>query len=249
MTDSAITLLAGGNASLSDDDITELYAVADRSNPWLRVNFIASIDGAATHQGLSNGLGTPADRRVFDVLRRLADVVVVGAGTVRAEGYGPMRLEAAALAWRRAHELPEHPVFAIVSARLDLDPASRIFTDAPVRPIVVTVEDAAPDRRGALAEVADVITAGTSSVDTRRMKELLAARGLTQIHSEGGPHLFTDLLRDDAVDEICLTVSPFVEGPGSRRITDGEPTGIQRRMDVAHVLSSDGTLILRYVRR
>jgi riboflavin biosynthesis pyrimidine reductase len=198
---------------------------------------------------LSEGLGTPADKRVFDILRRLCDVVLVGAGTVRAEGYGPMRLEEPAVRWRREHGLSDQPVFAIVSAGLDLDPGHRIFTEAPVRPIIVTVERAAKERRDALAEVADVIVAGDTRVDTGRMRSLLTDRGLPQVHSEGGPHLFGDFLSDDAVDEVCLTISPLAEGPGAGRIVAGASSGVQRRMALAHVLSSDGTLLLRYVRQ
>jgi riboflavin biosynthesis pyrimidine reductase len=248
MTESGISLLEGG-AALSDDEIADLYAVADRAVPWLRVNFVSSIDGAGTRNGLTAGLGTPADKRVFDVLRRLCDVVLVGAGTVRAEGYGPMRLDEPAVRWRREHGLADQPAFGIVSAGLELDPADRIFTDAPVRPIVVTVERAPAERRMALAEVADVLLAGEEHVDTARIRSLLAKRGLVQVHSEGGPHFFGDLLSGDAVDEICLTISPFAEGPGAGRITEGTRTGIQRRMALAHVLSSQGTLLLRYVRQ
>ena len=247
MTETAISLLATG-ATLNDDEITDLYAVHDRAVPWLRVNFVSSVDGAGTHDGLTAGLGTPADKRVFDILRRLCDVVLVGAGTVRAEGYGPMRLEEPAVRWRRGHGLAVQPVFAIVSAGLDLDPAHRIFSDAPVRPIVVTVDAAPADRRRALAEVADVLVAGDTSVDPALMRSLLAERGLAQVHSEGGPHLFGDFLRADAVDEVCLTISPFAEGPGAGRIVGGEPSGIQRPMVLRHVLSSEGTLLLRYLR-
>jgi riboflavin biosynthesis pyrimidine reductase len=247
MTDHGISLLQTG-ATLSDDEIAALYAARDRTVPWLRVNFVSSIDGAGAHDGLTAGLGTPADKRVFDILRRLCDVVLVGAGTVRAEGYGPMRLEEPAVLWRRAHGLRDQPVFAVVSAGLDLDPAHRIFTDAPVRPIVITVESAPKDRRSALGKVADVLVAGDEHVDTVRMRSLLAGRGLQQVHSEGGPHFFADLQRDDAVDEVCLTMSPFTEGPGAGRIVAGMPTRIQRPMELAHVLSSEGTLLLRYVR-
>ncbi len=248
MTEPAITLFQAGASALDDEEILELYSVADRKTPWVRVNFISSIDGAATSGGLSADLGSPADLRVFDLLRRLCDVVVVGAGTVRAEGYGPMRLEEPAASWRRSHGLQAHPVFAIVSARLDLDPSSRIFTEAPVRPIVVTVEDAPADRVDSLSVVADVIVAGRSTLDSGRMLALLAARGLTQVHCEGGPSLFADLLRTDSVDELCLTIGPTLEGPGAPRIVAGEPLQSRRQMDVAHALSSDGTILLRYVR-
>lgn len=247
MTEPAVFPLAPGG-SLTDDDITAVYAVDDRASAWFRVNFVSSIDGAGTHDGLTAGLGTPADRRVFDILRRLSDVVLVGAGTVRAEGYGPMRLDAPGVDWRLAHGLSAQPVFCIVSASLDLDPAHRIFTDAPVRPVVVTVASAPSDGRSALGEVADVVVAGDTTVDISRTKSVLAERGLTQIHSEGGPRLFADALALDAVDEICLTISPLTEGPGAGRIVAGDTDGIQRRMSLASVLSSDGTLLLRYLR-
>ena len=114
--------------ALTDDDLLDPLRSAD---PVLRVNFVSSVDGAATRDGLSGGLGDPADRRYFELLRRVADVVLVGAGTVRAEGYGPMRVSDASVAWREANGLTPHPVFAIVSGALDLDPGSRIFTEAP----------------------------------------------------------------------------------------------------------------------
>src|SRR6187551_614176 len=117
--------------NLSDSDL-----VAPRDG--VRVNFVSSIDGSATHDGLSGGLSGAADKRRFELLRRTSDVVLVGAGTVRAEGYGPMRVSEASARWRSQHGMPEHPVFAIVSGRLDLDTGSRIFTEAPLRPIVVT---------------------------------------------------------------------------------------------------------------
>ncbi|MET1051534.1 MAG: pyrimidine reductase family protein [Mycetocola sp.] len=248
MSEPAIRALHPAAGNLSDDEILALYAVADRSQPWLRVNFISSIDGAATSDGLSAGLGSAADLRVFDLLRRLCDVVVVGAGTVRSEGYGPMRLDSSAAEWRVASGLEAHPVFAIVSSGLDLDPASRIFTDAPVRPIVVTVDAAPASRKDALSDVADLVVAGETRVDPARMLRMLTERGLPQVHSEGGPSLFADLIDADVVDELCLTISPALEGPGAPRIVAGDHSGGRRAMTVAHVLESDGTLLLRYLR-
>lgn len=233
---------------LTDDEIADLYSVADRSRPWVRVNFISSLDGSATHNGRSGGLGDDADRRVFDVLRRLCDVVVVGAGTVRAEGYTAMRVDAASVAWRRAHGLAEHPVFAIVSAALDLDATSPIFTDAPVRPIVLTGAAAPSGPRKALAEVADVITCGTAGVDTALMLRSLAERGLPQVHCEGGPHLFGSMIAAGAVDELCLTLSPQLEAGLGPRISNGAQTDVPMRMSLAQVLAGDSTLLLRYVR-
>ncbi|KQV07326.1 pyrimidine reductase family protein [Leifsonia sp. Root112D2] len=233
----------------SDDEIAEWYSVSDRSRRWARVNFVSSLDGSATHAGRSGGLGDTADRRVFDVLRRLCDVVVVGAGTVRAEGYGPMRVDEPAAVWRRAHGLAEHPVFALVSARLELDPASRIFTDAPVRPIIVTVDAAPRERRAALSKVADVITCGVASVNTSAMVDALAERGLVQVHCEGGPHLFGTMIADGTVDELCLTMSAQLEGGSGPRISNGSELPASRGMHLAQVLASGNTLLLRYMRQ
>jgi riboflavin biosynthesis pyrimidine reductase len=245
MSADAITL-AGTADALTDDQLLELYSVADRTRPWLRANFVSSLDGAATHNGLSAGLGSPSDRRVFDLLRRLADVIVVGAGTVRAEGYGGLSLDDESADWRAGHGLTPQPVFAVVSASLNLDTA--IFADNPVRPLVLTVPAAPDDRRAALAEVADVVDSGVGRVDTRRMLDLLAERGLTQVHSEGGPHLFGTMIEEGTIDELCLTLSARLEGGLSRRIADGHPASATP-MALAHVLTAaDGTLLLRYVR-
>jgi riboflavin biosynthesis pyrimidine reductase len=228
-------------ASDLDDDAL----VAVLREPVLRVNFVSSVDGAATRDGLSGGLGDAADRRYFELLRRVADVVLVGAGTVRAEGYGPMRVSDASVAWREAHGLTPHPVFAIVSGSLDLDPASRIFTEAPIRPIVVTT----PGRDvAAFAEVADVVETGVGErIDAAAAIEALRARGLTRILCEGGPHLFGSLLAADVVDELCVTLEPSLEAGESRRIAAGIlPT--PRGLELVHVLRSGSTLLLRYAR-
>src|SRR5579864_2347547 len=126
-------------AVLDDDQLAECYAVNDRSSQSVRVNFVASTDGAATDHGLSGGLSGQADKRVFDVLRRLSDVILVGAGTVRAEGYGAMQLDPASVRLRHASGLTDQPVFAIVSGTLELDPESAVFTKAAVKAVVVTV--------------------------------------------------------------------------------------------------------------
>ncbi|MFF1635653.1 pyrimidine reductase family protein [Leifsonia sp. NPDC058248] len=233
---------------LSDDDIAALYSVGADELPWVRVNFVTSVDGAATHEGLSEGLSNGADQRVFGILRRLCDVVVVGAGTVRAEGYSAMRVDEASMRARVANGLTEHPVFAIVSASLDLDPASPIFTDAPERPIVLTTEIARPDFREALAEVADVIVCGHERVEADVLVRVLRERGLGRIHCEGGPHLFGDLIAAVELDELCLTMSPRLEAGVATRISAGASPIAPVGLRLAHALVSGDTLLLRYVR-
>ncbi|WP_307852627.1 pyrimidine reductase family protein [Glaciihabitans sp. dw_435] len=232
---------------LTDDALLAVYSRHGRQVPWTRVNFIQSVDGAATSGGLSGALGVPADKRVFDLLRRLADVVLVGAGTVRAEGYGPMRLDAPAVAWRRATGLSDHPVFAIVSGRLDLDPASPIFADAPVRPLVVTTGSSPLAKRRSLAEVADVLVCGEDELDIASLRAQLTARGLLQVHCEGGPSLFGSLAAAGAVDELCLTVSPQLVAGDAGRIASGA-LGAPVALALGSVLRSGSALLLRYTR-
>lgn len=233
-------------SAIDDTSLLETYAFPP-GRSWLRMNFISSIDGAATREDRSGGLGDAADRRVFDLLRRPAHAVLVGAGTVRAEGYGAMRLDAEAEDWRAAHGLPAQPVFALVTRSLELDPDSTVFTEAPVRPVVYTVAEAPPDRRTALEAVADVVAVGDADVDPVRLRDDLVARGLQHIHAEGGPSVFGAFLAAGAVDELCLTLAPSLEGGGAGRIARSDratPTG----MALASVLRSGEELLLRYQR-
>jgi len=244
-TASDIHALSMGGA-LSDEQLLACYAVDDRSQPWLRANFVSSIDGAATHDGVSGGLGTDADGRLFALLRRLADVIIVGAGTLRQEGYRNLSLDDDAAAWRRANGLSAQPTFAIVSASLRLEPDD--LASYAVRPLVITTSRVAAKARARVEEVADVVVAGDYEVDTAEMTRGLVERGYPQQHSEGGPTLFATMLAQGVVDELCLTVSPRLEGGSARRIVDAANASPQP-MALAHALSApDGTLLLRYVR-
>ena len=231
---------------LDDAALTELYR-PDRGRPGLRVNFVTSVDGAVEIDGYSKGLGSPADKRVFARLRWYPDVLLLGAGTLRHEGYGPIRLAGAATSWRQEQGLTPYPRLVIVSGRLDLSPTHPALADAPLRPIVLTRADAPADRRAALADVADVLVVGESSVDLAAGLAELHRRGLTQVLCEGGPHLFGALTAAGLVDEVCLTVSPLLAGAGAGRITAGPPT-TPHGLPLAHVLIEDDTLLLRYSR-
>jgi riboflavin biosynthesis pyrimidine reductase len=246
------------SAPASDDDLLAWYAAPDAAGggglytqPWVSFNFVSSLDGAATLNGRSGGLGNEPDQRIFKLLRRHADVILLGAQTVRAEGYAGELLDTEAQRWRREHGKPAHPAFAIVSGRLELDPASELFTAAPVRPLIFTTEASPAERRAALEAVADVVAVGAEILDVDLMIAELAARGLPKIHSEGGPHLFGSFQEAGRVDELCLTLSPLLVGGQAPRIaaslsarTAGPgPEG----MSLAHVLVSGGMLFLRYL--
>jgi riboflavin biosynthesis pyrimidine reductase len=240
------SLLPEPSGPLGDDDLVRWYAVEDGPGPHLRLNFVASPDGAATVQGLSGGLQTPGDNRVFTLLRDLADVVLVGAGTIRIEGYGALRSGPQRRRRRAALGRAEHPVLAVVSARLDLDPGAELFTAAPVPPVVITHRSSPEAARAALATVADVLVAGESEVDLPAALAALAGRGLPRILSEGGPRLFGSLLAAGCVDELCLTVTPRLTGPGAVRIVAGPPLPVPVPVRLAGLLEEDGALFCRY---
>jgi riboflavin-specific deaminase-like protein len=233
---------------LSDADLAAAYEPADRSVPHLRANFVSSLDGAVEIDGQSKALSSDSDSRLFSRIRMLADVVMVGAGTIRDEGYNPLRLSAASREWRRASGLPENPTLVVVSSRLELSPVNPIFQSA-VRPIVVTHAASPPERREALAEVAEVFVLGAAEVDLTAVVKEFGERGMPQILCEGGPHLLGSLTEVDLVDELCLTLAPLLAGPGAGRITAGPETTLTRRMTLESVMTADdGYVFLRYLR-
>lgn len=233
------------DVALDDDALLDLYAHRPDA---LRVNFVATVDGSSTVDGGPGSLGGPADRRVFGLLRRLADVVVVGAGTAREAGYGRLRLGRGSAAWRREHGLVPQPTLALVSRSLRLDPAAELF-DSPVRPLVLTSASAPDERRRALEDVADVVDCGDDEVDLARLRDVLRDRGLRRVLCEGGPSLLGDLVAADVLDELCLTVAPELEGGSGPRIAtrDGAPS-VPRDLRLDLTLLAGSTLLTRWSR-
>ncbi|MCW2132771.1 pyrimidine reductase family protein [Arthrobacter sp. VKM Ac-2550] len=234
-------------AGATDEQLLQWYGELPHNGPWVRFNFVSSLDGAATYEGRSGALGNEVDQHVFSLLRRLADVIVIGAGTIRAEGYGGELLSAESRQWRIEHGMPARPAFAVVSGSLNLDPESELFVQAPVRPLLLTTARADAGRRRALEEVADVVDAGDQRVEPVRIVEILTSRGLTQIHSEGGPTLLGSFEAAGLVDELCLTMSPILAGGTGKRVADHVAEHAPQAMRLAHILESDSMLLLRYL--
>lgn len=227
------------------------HAAADRpppaQRPWVLVNMVASADGATAVEGVSGGLGGPADKEVFSALRAVADVILVAAGTARAEAYGPPKTPSDRRAERADRGQTPYPRLALVTGSLDLDPASPMFTDAPEPPLVYTVPGAPDQRRVALAPVAEVVDAGTDRVDLAAVLADLHRRGAATVLCEGGPGLIGQLVAADLVDELDLTTSPLLVGGDSRRVAVG-PAARPAALVLAHLWEDDGTLFARYVR-
>ena len=212
--------------SLDDAEIERLYAYPSTDRPWVRSNFVATIDGAAHGaDGVSGSLGGAADEQVFGVLRSLADVVLVGAGTARDEGYGPA-------------DVP----IAVVSRRLDVPEALLVPGT-----LVVTTAAAPADRLAELRRTVDVIALGEDGIDWPGVLDQLAARGLTRVLCEGGPSLHGELVGHDLVDEICLTVAPVLASGPAPRIAHSTDA-VDRPMTLAHAIAADDVLLTRWVR-
>ena len=207
---------------------------------------IASLDGGTSAGGLSGALGGPADKVVFAALRAAADVILVGAGTMRAEKYGPARVAPAARERRTAIGLSPTPPIAVLTSSCRLDWDLPFFTDAESRPLVVTTAMAEPDDRARAAEAASVVVAGEQRVDLARALAELAALGFSAVLAEGGPTILGQLAARGLIDELCLTLSPTLVGGEASRILDGAVLESILNADLAHVLESDGFLFLRY---
>lgn len=232
--------------------LADAYAYPEPAGgaPWLRANMVSSLDGAARHDGRSQPLSSDADMRVFGVLRALADVVVVGAETVRQEGYRPARVREAFAGRRAAAGQGPAAVIAVVSARLDLDFSLPLFTEPLVPTLLLTGEDAPADRVAAAeAAGARVVRAGSGTgVEPARVVRELTALGLRRMLTEGGPRLLAQFAAAGVVDELCLTLAPLLTAGNAMRIMNGPGIPDPARYRPLSILEEDGFLFTRYVR-
>ncbi len=230
---------------LSDDDLLEWYAYP-AGGSWLRANFVSTLDGAVQGPDRRAGSISPeADQHLFRLLRTLADVVVAGAGTARAEHYAPVTGDEVSAQRRESLGLAPAPALAIASRSLDLSPELIRGGRAPT--IVITTSDAPLGRREEIEQQAPVIVAGTGSIDFAAALDQLGGRGYQRMLCEGGPHLLHSLLVADQVDELCLSWSPLVIGGDGLRLVAGDLIDPMVSWRPRHLLEADGTLFARYV--
>jgi riboflavin biosynthesis pyrimidine reductase len=200
----------------ADDLVGE--AAAPEGRPWVSGIMVSSLDGRATLEGTSRKLGGPQDLEMLRALRRRADALIVGPGTVAAEGYGPLPCPAVLVS--RSFELPwEAGLFAAPGQRVLV--YTRTGAEAP---------DVAAD-----VEVVEELELAAVLADLR-------ARGVERLLCEGGPTLNRALLDARVLDELFLTLSPVVSGEGPPIVTDGPSTPLTLRS----VATADGDLYLRY---
>jgi riboflavin biosynthesis pyrimidine reductase len=228
-------------------DLVEAYAVSPGpgERPFVRCNMISTLDGAITIDGRSGLLGGPADHSVFQVLRSLADVILVGAGTVRAEDYGPVKLDDDLRGQRTARGQSAVPPIAVVTGSGNLDWSAPFFTEAEARPVVVTTSGSDAGARRRAETVADVVIAGEERVDPAEALHQLWQAGHRSVLLEGGPGLNADVVHAGLLDELCLTLSPlFVAGDGTR-VLAGPELMPPHQLRFVHLLEQDGFLFAR----
>src|SRR3954469_8082570 len=175
-------------ADLDEAGLIDAYRLPEGRH--LRVNFIASLDGAVTVDGRSEGLGSPGDRRIFQVVGAREDVVLRGHGTASAEGYRPMTADSPVGRLRTSIGRPPTGPIAVVSRRASLDPGGRLVTGTVSTAILVTCAASDASRRAALADAGvTVLVCGDDDVDLPLALDRLAGLGHEQVLCEGGPQL------------------------------------------------------------
>ncbi len=220
-------------------ELVRLYAYPEGGETWVRTNFVSTLDGAAYDEsGKSGSLGGEVDTRVFALLRSLADVIIVGAGTARTEGYEPVGCDEVDADLRSRLGMAPVPPIAVVSRRLDIP-------DALHGQLLITTTDA-PGLE-ALRDEMDVLAFGEGVIEWTAVLAELASRGLTRVLCEGGPTLHGALVAQDLVDDLCLTIAPVLAAGAAPRIAHG-PEAVTHHMQRAHVLDADGVLLTRWVR-
>lgn len=245
-------LTGAGPRQLDEDQVPDTYPwPSDRR--WFRAMMVTTLDGAAVGpNGLSGSISSSADQAVFNAVRRHADVVLVGAGTIRAEHYNPLRPRPADQDARRAAGQAPAPLIVVLSHSLELpweDPLFNVLADPAEtagQPLVVTTGATDPDRVEGARTHAEVLVLPGEAVDLAMVLDELAGRGLTRVVCEGGPSLLGEAIASGLVDEADITISPVFSGnaasPRVAMLTS------PARFELAQVIEQDGFLMNRYLR-
>ena len=240
----------GGAHQMDSETLALAYAypplLAEQS--WVRANVVSTLDGAATgDDGRSGSINTGADREVFQLLRALCDVVLVGAGTARAEGYKRATVKQPWGSLRQGR--PAHPTTAVFSRSGDVPPGLTQARESSGTVVMLTCARAGVEAidiaRAALGQE-NVIVAGQDSVDLEAAIDSLAARGMQRMLCEGGPHLLGDLSASGCLDELCLTIAPVLVAGEHPRISAGaaSATHLLPRL----LIESQGSILGRWTR-
>ena len=233
---------------VDDDDLADAYPWPDTTErPYVRAMMVSTLDGAAAgDDGLSGSVSGGADRAVLRAVRRFADVVLVGGGTMKAEGYGPLRARDEDAARREKQGQAKAPVLAVVSGSLDLPLGEGSFADSDVTPIVFTTEKADPTKVDDARKRVEVVQLPGEHVDATTVIDQLHEKGLGRIVCEGGPGLLNQVTDAGLLDEADITVSPMLVG--TEKTPDTPMLKDPASFELQHVLTAEEFLMLRYTK-
>ncbi len=211
--------------------------------PWVMVNFVISVDGATTIAGGSTDLGDDEDMALFQALRAVPDVILVGASTVIIEDYGPVTLDDERRTWRTEQGMDPVPKLAIVSGTLSLSVDQRVFSDSDNKPIVITGPDANPGRLALLGDAADVLILPETSPEA-----ILDRLSADVVLLEGGPSITGQFVVAGLVDELNVTIAPVLVGGDSPDLLGGAAPRPPYGMQLERVVQGERMLFLRYLK-
>lgn len=217
---------AAPNENITDADLAELYA-PPAGQPWLRVGMVSTVDGSATgDDARTASINNAADHRVFQTLRSLADVIIVGAGTAKSEKYAPTDVPIVLVS--RKAQVPES---------LQGAPAGSVYLATCSR------SDGLPAAREILGDE-HILELGSHRVDLPQLKAALVDRGWMSQLCEGGPHLSRDMVFQGCVDEVAATTVPRLVAGAYPRTTEGAPINVP--LELTMLLEDSGTLFGRW---
>lgn len=217
---------------------------AHEERPFLAMNFVATVDGRATIEGVSGPIGSDADTELLARLRTRFDAVMIGAGTMRAERYGRVIRDPAKRERRERDGLRPDPLMVIVSGRLDLPWDAPLFTDGNGQVLIFTASDTEPPETATPVEV--VRHEGFVELGGA-MRHLRQDHDVRAVICEGGPGLHAELEGGGLVDDLFLTIAPKLSGGDAPRIVEG-PLPAIAELELAWLLEEEGELFARYRR-
>jgi riboflavin-specific deaminase-like protein len=243
-----VTVASPDGIALLPDSSAELDRYYGEPPVGVRANMVMTADGAGAFHGRTKAISDDADQELLRHLRKHADAVLVGSATVQAERYGPVRLDPDAVAARKLGGRVPVPPIVVVTGRASLPATLPVFTHDGPRTIIATVE-ASAEQAAPLREVGDVVIVGKDAIDPKRLVDALAERGMERLLCEGGPYLLSQLVEHDLVDDMCLTVSPFLAGAQPTTLQPPSALPVPTRMRLRHVLTRNELLYLRFTRQ
>jgi riboflavin biosynthesis pyrimidine reductase len=238
---------------IADTDLLELYrhpAPSDRA--WLRTNFVMTLDGSAQGpDGRSSSINTPSDHRIFALHRALTDAVLVGANTVRREGYRAIDLQPWQLELRQNEGLAPYPMLVIISASAEIDPSIAQPAEGEGGPVMIITTSGKPaqELEALRASGVRVIETPGPTVDLAQVVDQLAGGGWPRLLCEGGPRLHNGLIGAGLVNELSLTMAPMVVGGEGLRTTSGPGLDAPSHYTLQRAIyAEDGALFISYHR-